>query len=318
MENYERKFLKDIKEEREIKNDFDVKSESQNSFDLLMCFFASSKIDDLEKHEQVKEDYYKELGWNDNNYFDVINSFWITFSWAMRFNNPDKYKQRDYGNINIYKNPNYIRKDGKWQKYLSYPEKYIANNKTILNEVKNLLSIFPQIETIASYCHCVANFMPCPNPPFNQAKGSVFYKTHENGEERHINIVSDYLPLMVDLIENATKEKASKKQACYNGYALYYSIRENDCYKDIEITEDNIWEWYIWFLNENNRIDYCLQDYYHILSHKDGTKKLIGIPLFRGQSLEYPVPQKEDEIIECLEEMIKRIETRVMRMAKKL
>ncbi len=317
MENYEKDFLKDIKEEKGIKDIIDEKNESENSFDLLMHFFANSSIGDLEKHKQVKENYhYKKLGWNNNYYFDVINSFWITFSWAMHCYKPLDYKQALFGNIKIYKN-HYIDKKGEYE-IDSFPEKYIVSDKKVLNETNNLLSVFSQIETIASYCHFVANFMPCPNPPFNQAKGSMFYKTYENGDEKHVNMVCDYLPLMIDLIENATKKEGSKEQSKYKGQELFYSKNENEKNAYENISEDNVYKWYEWFLDEKNRDDYCLQDYYHILSYKDGTKKLIGIPFFRGQSLDYPVPQKEDEIKECLEEIMKRIETRAIRMAKKI
>lgn len=286
MENYKKKFLKDIKEEREIKNDFDVKSESQNSFDLLMCFFASSKIDDLEKHEQVKEDYYKELGWNDNNYFDVINSFWTTFTWAMHCSNREKYWIADAGNVkNVYKNP--------YRKYPSFSQKYNNNEDETTENVKHMLNTFQKFEELAKLCHCVANFMPCPDRRFNGLKGRLFE-------------VKDYFPLMIDKIQKHIDENC----------AIVY------CRNDCKITIDELKEWRNWFIKY--RKEYCLEDYYRIIPEYNGESvdyddfRLVGIPLFEKQSLDYPVPKTVSELEKCLEEMINRIKTRAMRMAKKL
>ena len=291
MENNEKKFLKDIKEE--IKYMIDGENKSQDEFDLLMRFFANSKRVPYElENSAFAKDMYQKLGWDLKSYFDVINSFWTTFSWAMHCYKPLTYKQATAGNIKIYKNYNTE------YNIPSFPEKYISGNyKYILSEIKDLLKIFMQINKFSSLCHCVANFMPCPD---GYEKGKLSF----NQLKKHLLDVQDYLPLMIDKVEKSYIGKEG---------IIYYCDGKQE-----EINCNTVAKWHEWFADVKNREKYCLQDYYHILSCENGTKKLVGIPLFIGQSLEYPVPKEEDEIKECLEEIIKRIETRAMRMAKKL
>ena len=52
-----------------------------NSIDKLFLFFTSAQ-GDAEYCEEAKQ-CYKELKWNQSPFYDVINSFWITFSYAM-------------------------------------------------------------------------------------------------------------------------------------------------------------------------------------------------------------------------------------------
>ena len=40
-----------------------------------------------------------------------------------------------------------------------------------------------------------------------------------------------------------------------------------------------------------------------------------GIPFFKKQSLNYPLPRTEDEITECLAEMIRRIKERAYKLS---
>ena len=40
-----------------------------------------------------------------------------------------------------------------------------------------------------------------------------------------------------------------------------------------------------------------------------------GIPFFRSQSLDRPLPRTEEELTECLDEMIKRIRVRACRLS---
>lgn len=281
MENYETEFLKDIKEEKKIKDIIDNENECENSLDLLMHFFATSKeeLGELENSDFAK-DNYKELAWNDKAYFDVINSFWTTFTWAMHCSNREKYWIAEAGNVkNVYKNP--------YRNYQSFPEKYNDKVDEAESDVKEMLDIFPKVKELAKLCHCTANFTQCPDRRFNGLKGRLFE-------------VKDYFPLMIDKIQKHIDEN----------YAITYNRN------DTKITVDELKEWRNWFVD--NREKYCLQDYYYVISYKDETKRLVGIPLFKGQSLEYPVPKREDEVKECLEEMLKRIETRAMRMARKM
>jgi len=59
-----------------------------------------------------------------------------------------------------------------------------------------------------------------------------------------------------------------------------------------------------------NRSRFCLQDWYDV--DRDG--RLVGIPLFQGQSLDHPVPGTVDEAAACLGEMVARIERRAARI----
>lgn len=77
--------LEDAK--HKIKEQFSSENLSNNNdFDLLMRSFVyhletNTNAKDYEDKEFAHE-IYKVLGWDDNNYFDVINSFWTTFHQA--------------------------------------------------------------------------------------------------------------------------------------------------------------------------------------------------------------------------------------------
>ena len=138
--------------------------------------------------------------------------------------------------------------------------------------------------------------MPCPDA---YEKGKLSY----NQLKGVLPDVQDYFPLMIDKIER-----------CYaKQIGIAYTVKDEKTEKEIqkEISYDTVVSWHKWFLK--NREEYCLEDYYDI---KDG--HIEYKPLFDKQTLEYPLPQKEDEIKECLEEIIKRIETRAIRMVRKL
>lgn len=289
MANYEELFLKDSKEYVKYIIDY-YNNSNGDSFDLLMRFFATdnSKLGGYLGTELENRDFaryvYELLGWNRTIYFDAINSFWTTFSWVMHCYYPLKYKKMPAGNISIYKNKHFD--------YQTFPERYVANEKDVLNDIVRLLESNDEIKCFASLCHCVANFMPCPDA---YEKGKLSY----NQLKGVLLDVQDYFPLMIDKIER-----------CYvKQMGIAYTIKDEKTKK--EISYDTVVSWHKWFLK--NREEYCLEDYYDI---KDG--HLEYKPLFDKQVLEYPVPQKEDEIKECLEEIIKRIETRAIRMAKKL
>ena len=63
-----------------------------NAIEKLFQYFISEQVD-VENGKSAKL-LYEELGWNQNVSYDVINSFWITFSYAMRLKYPGKYRQR--------------------------------------------------------------------------------------------------------------------------------------------------------------------------------------------------------------------------------
>lgn len=293
MENYENLFLKDAKEYVKYIIDNENKSNG-DSFDLLMRFFATDdkKLGYYPGTELENRDFaryvYEILDWNENKRFDIINSFWITFTWVMHYYYPSKYKIMPAGNISIYKN--------KYFDYQTFPERYVAGEKDVLNDINRLLESNDKIKQFALLCDCVANFMPCPN-------GFEIGKLSYNHLKGILPDVQEYFPLMIDKIERCYTDKKG----------IIYKVKDKKTKKEFqeEISYNTVEKWHNWFIK--NRETYCLEDYYDI---KD--EHLEYKPLFENQSLECPVPQKEDEVIECLEEIIKRIETRAMRMAKKL
>ena len=97
------KLLKDAKE---LKKDLD---KNKGSFHLLMQSFKSDSDKNIKtdyENQEFAKEIYSTLGWKANN-FDVINSYWQTFSWAMHFSFPEEYPKAKLGNVKIYKNHNY-------------------------------------------------------------------------------------------------------------------------------------------------------------------------------------------------------------------
>lgn len=78
------------------------------------------------------------------------------------------------------------------------------------------------------------------------------------------------------------------------------------------INADEKYEQYKNWLKENID-DLCLGDYYET----DG-ESIKGKPLFKGQSVDRPLPEKEGEIKDCLNEIIIRIIKRAGYMAEKI
>lgn len=160
-----------------------MKNASEDFFSLLMHSFANNGPD-YEK-ESFAKTVYNILDWNEN-HFDVVNSFWIPFSYVMQCVYPKEYEIAPAGNIKIYKN-HYCDPNGKYE-IESFPEKYIDKNRNeIINNQVLKLPFICEINNFASLCHCIANFMPCPDNQFNSAKGL--------GED-----VKDYLPLMINKV----------------------------------------------------------------------------------------------------------------------
>lgn len=316
MENYKDLFLKDAKEYVKYIVDYDNKSNG-DSFDLLMSFFATDdkkfggytydkkfiSFSDLEKRDFARY-VYGILGWNNNSYFDVINSFWTTFSCAIIKTYQEMYNDDNEDKFYFFYKTNrphlpYNKKPTS-ENSNTYPKKYLEYLSKRPNcdflKIINRTNEKYQIKRMAKLCGCVANFMPCPDA---YEKGKLSY----NQLKGVLPDVQDYFPLMINKIEKCYVEKTGIK---------YYVDNKQEL-----ISHDTVEKWHKWFLE--NIEEYCLEDYYDV---KDG--HLIYKPLFdcekceNKQTLKYPVPQKEDEIKECLEEMIKRIESRAMRMAKKL
>jgi len=194
-----------------------------NSIGNIFQFFTSNQKD-IEKGEKA-EKLYKELGWHENAY-DVISSFWTTFSFAMHSKYPEFYPIAEVGNVKIYKNHN-VRFNLE-----SFPERYFKENSVERTRVDCLCEKYPDISKLAKLCHSVANFMPCPKG-FNSSKGLL-------------SDVNDYFPLMIDRI-----------QECFNkDTGLIYSNNQ------IVIDKETIKVWHDFFIK--NREKYCLNMYYEV------------------------------------------------------
>lgn len=201
-----------------------------NAIEKLFQYFISEQVE-AENGKSAKI-LYEELGWNHNVSYDVINSFWITFSNVMRLKYPGKYRIAKAGNVKIYKHHN-----TDWG-YDSFPEKYFKENSEERDQVNDLCKEYPDILKLADMCHTVANFMPCPER-FNSVKGLL-------GDVR------DYLPLMIDKI-----------QLCVDaGKDLEYYHLGSLQKVDNKIVKD----WHSFFIK--NQEKYCLSMYYQVKKNR--------------------------------------------------
>ena len=172
---------------------------------------------------------------------------------------------------------------------------------------------FEKISSLATYTHSVANFMPCPKG-FNIPKNSA--KITQDGK---VLCAFDFLPLMIDLIEKCYVMGEEE----YNKSRLEYTTKDN-VESVVRIEYSTIEEWHNYFAGTKEeygdvRTNYCLEDYYDICDDPNDVEKkhIKGIRLFDRQSLEYPVPREKEEIEQCLNEMIRRIENRAENLASK-
>ena len=181
-----------------INEKFDPDNLSNNSFDLLMRSFVyhietNSDAKDYEnKENKFAHEIYQKLGWDDNEYFDVINSFWTTFHRA--------WYSSGYSYREAYKN--------------GFTKKYVGENNEddeLHKKISNMMKEYP-LSDFAAKCHCIANFMPCPGNRYNGTKGC--------------RKARDYFPLMIDWIEERKNEQKewhqwfidNRKKYCLDDY----------------------------------------------------------------------------------------------------
>lgn len=319
--NYWRSIL--LQDHKEFVEEFfsDIPS---GSFDRMMYFFTSDYNNvDLENRPVAKA-LYEKLGWN-SEYHDVINSFYTTFACSLvayseseeapsfgeihdGLNKDNKLKKiiRNWecslfgfgdktnlkiamcGGLKDISKKAYANKVlEKWNLQHVILEKYFfdsSNNKVLSEKVLELTPL----------CHSAANFMPCPSKyeegkkSYNQLKGIL-------------NDVRDYLPLMIDKIQ----------QCIDKNQPLKYSVDG----KEDEVSLSTIECWKNWF--EDNYEKYFLEDYY-VIHEENGNKKLKGKPLFKNQSLSYPIPKTKEEIEECIKNIILITNRRADSMAKRI
>lgn len=165
---------------------------------------------------------------------------------------------------------------------------FISHRKLLKGDkFQNYITInnFEYLQTLAKLTHTIGNFTPCLDNEFNSLKGVLFD-------------VKDYLPLMVDKIEKCLGENVG--------------INDKASGKSISVEELRKWKKFL----ISNRMKFFLEDYYYI-QKQDENEKMIGIPMFKTQSLEHPIPNKE-ELEECIKEMNKRIYNRGLRIVCKI
>jgi|GEM_PF-1722680 len=288
--------------------------------DALTLLMKSWKTN-LKLRQHVKEyeerEYahkiYEKLGWEKDHY-DVICSAWTTYvALLVNYAHDNNITYNDYNSkLNMNQVMYYYSgtKDlGYWYKSNGkeakgtlrksnnkYPESSYYNKfldpKNVHSEfAKNIAKEVVGIQDLSALCHCVANFMPCPDEcgvgefSYNQIKGIL-------------PEVRDYFPLMIDKIQKCVSDDTG----------LIYNTSNGES----EISKEIIKKWHAWFL-ENKR-KYFLDEFYYVT--KEGDQDiLVGIPLFKGQSLENPMPNNLCEAKECLDNILYIIQNRALKMA---
>ena len=147
------------------------------------------------------------------------------------------------------------------------------------------INTFECLQTLAKLTHTIGNFTPCFDGEFNSTKGVL-------------PDVKDYLPLMVDKIEKCLEENIG--------------ILDKTSNKNISVR--TLLEWKKFLIN--NREKFFLEDYYYVQKQNEN-EKIIGIPLFKTQSIKHPIPNKE-ELEECIKEINKRIYNRGLKIVCKI
>ena len=117
--------------------------------------------------------------------------------------------------------------------------------------------------------------------------------------------------------EKEDKYNKIEKAEVFYSYSWYEEKSKKWNSEDRPITRTMINNWEIWFINEENRKNYFLEDYY-VIDDDNGNKKLQGKPLFKNQSLSYPIPKTKGEVEECIINIITITKRRADSMAKKI
>jgi hypothetical protein len=259
----------------------------EKPLDRIMAFFSDKQVD-IEKSEFARS-IYRVLGWGNYSYFDVINSFWTVFTCGLAITNDLLIEEKKLGKRyyefsddkkNVLLNKGYIKKN-------YYADIYFKRNENthFKKIVRKLQEDYPKVNELASLCHAVVNFAPCPksfpNKSFNMAKG-------------HCEDVKDFLPLMIDKIEKCIDTTEELK------------------YDNKSIDVATLKEYKVWLIEYREKC--YLQEFFHI----DDNGKMIGLPFFEGQSLEKPLPTNGYELRSCLENIVVILNNRSKLIVNKL
>lgn len=249
----------------------------------------SCNIGDYE-NSVLAEAIFIRLGWS-NKYKDTIFSFRPFFCKIVEiYSNENPPKLKDGSIIKYSFNENVLKyKINKKEKEYSYSkdklyEKAIGKDQClhkVLKKIKEDKEVWKKVEQLSKLSDSLSNFMPHPGYPFNQAKGCI------------IEVV-DSLNLMIDKIQECIDTK-DNLEYIENGYK-----------KVIELEKLKIWqEWLI-----KNQSVYCLNGFYSVKNDN----KIEGTKLFKNQSLNNPLPQNRNDILESLESIIYLLSERAERM----
>ena len=159
----------------------------------------------------------------------------------------------------------------------SFPNKFLHGTREQI-EIENC-GFYPQLLRLASITHSVGNIMPCLQN-MNKVKGLL---------------AGDYLPLFVNLIQDALD----------NERPIVYTCNKTKQIIDLSTLKT----WHTFFLNNIDK--FCLSMYYET---EEGQLRLAGKPFFKNQSLNHKHPLTKNEVEECLNNMISRIEERARHM----
>lgn len=183
-----------------------LRDRKENTFDAQDKIRSILKfyVGDLE-NKVFNEKEYRQLGWYENEYFDVINSFYTTYKRALMICDFEIREKKEYaGNA-------------------------LTIGESLYCELKQFkkANIGKPLEEFAELTHCVANFMPYPKLKirlrgkekelwiFNSAKGTS--KAH------------DYLPLFVDLIQQCIDDNDN---LIYDGNHKWIEFKYLDQWSD--------------------------------------------------------------------------------------
>lgn len=275
----------------DIKKIDDNLQQSENSIYKTLQRYGS-KIGDYENNV-LTEAVFIRLGWS-NKYKDTIFSFRTLFCKIVEIyslNNKIKLENgavvRFYFRDNVLKYTiNDISKDSyRYNKETLY-KKATTRNCTLYEVLEKIRKdeegmIWNKIAIFSELSDSLSNFTPHPGYPFNQAKGCI------------IDVV-DSLNLMVDKIQECI-DNEDNLEYIENGYKKMIKLEQLKNWK----------EWLI-----KNQSAYCLNDFYSVTD--DG--KIVGTKLFNDQSLNRPLPQKKEEILESLNKIKDLLSKRAERM----
>lgn len=271
----------------------------------------SNEIDRIfKRYETGKGDYenskkaieiFDQLGWEKEQHKDILTPFWRLFTAALAFYSQGHEYKRGCWNDNSVE-PTYILDNENCLRYRTYYDKkddtngtplgkgkigklYHEKNETYYENIVKTVAFFPQMKLLAKLSDSIANFAPCPETPFNILKGLM-------------PDVCDFLNLMVVKIQKHKDCQQDLNFVDVSGHKWMAS------YKQIE-------GWHKWLID--NQQKFFLEEYYSVINDR-----LIGIPVFEGQTLEKPLPETKETIESAISRIINIIIRRGEKMKKKL